>query len=414
MTCDQPPLPAIAGGPKAKVTPYGRDTRYGADELAQLEEAIQQQTLFYSSGSKVKALEAAFSSMNGVAHTIATSSGTASIHAALMALGISPGDEVIVAPITDMGSVIPILFQGAVPIFADLDAATGTMDPASVGARITDRTRAVVAVHLAGNACDLDALMAICSERDIALVEDCAQAFGCTWRGKPIGTVGRIGCFSLNEFKHISCGDGGMVVTDDDELAVRLRLATDKSYDRRPGVAMRNPAFLAANYRLTELQGAVALAQLAKLEGIVARRRSWCEALNERLAGLPGVRTPQPTPGCNPSWWFYMMQVVPEQLGADADEFAAAVSAEGIGVGAHYIGTPVYCYPVFSEHSAFRRGTHAYAAQEYGPGLCPEAERILRDCVMLGVNEGYTQADLEETAAGIRKVACWLSARGGR
>ncbi|MCX6360100.1 MAG: DegT/DnrJ/EryC1/StrS family aminotransferase [Armatimonadetes bacterium] len=409
MSLEPRRTPAIVGGPRAKTTPYGRSVRYGEEELTQLREAIDQQTLFYTAGAKVKALEARFAELNGVAHAVATSSGTASIHAALMALGISPGDEVIVSPITDMGSVIPILFQGAAPVFADLDGATATLDPASVRERITDRTRAVLAVHLAGGACDLAALGAICDERGIDLVEDCAQAFGCAWQGRPIGTVGRIGCFSMNEFKHISCGDGGIVVTNDDELAVRLRLATDKAYDRRPGVAMRNPTFLAANYRITELQAAVALAQLEKLEGIVARRRAWCGALNRMLVGTPGIRLPAAVPGCDPSWWFYLMQVVPEELGADADEFAAALSAEGVGVGAHYIGLPVYGYPVFTEHCAYQRGAHAYQARSYGPGLCPEAERILRDCVMLGVNEGYTETDLLETAEGIRKVADWLA-----
>lgn len=404
-------LPALAGGEKAKKTPFTRAIRYGAAEREQLQEALDQQTLFYAQGKKVKTLEERFAAKNGVRFAVSTSSGTASIHAALIALGISPGDEVIVSPITDMGSVIPILYQGAVPVFADLDGATGCLDPASVEARITERTKAVLAVHLAGNACDLDRLGALCGARGIDLVEDCAQAFGCTYKGRPIGTVGKIGCFSLNEFKHISCGDGGIVITDDAALAVRLRLATDKAYDRRPEALVRQPEFLAGNYRLTELQAAVALAQLEKLDDIVARRRAWCGELARRLQGLPGLRPPQATPGCDPSWWFFMMQVVPEELGADADEFAKAVSAEGIGVGAHYIGTPIYNYPVFARHSAFPRGEHAYQRTDYAPGLCPETERILRDCVLLGVNEGYSETDLDETAAGIRKVACWLAAR---
>lgn len=407
---DQTPadLPAIAGGEPAKCTPFGKEKRYGEEELQQLCEALEQGSLFYAHGNKVKTLEQRFAQMNGVPYAIACSSGTAAIHAALIAVGISPGDEVITSPITDMGSVIPILYQGAVPVFADLHPLSYTLLPESVETRITPRTRAVIAVHLWGNACDLQALREICQRHYLWLIEDCAQAFGCRYRGEPVGTIGDIGCFSLNEFKHISCGDGGIVVTRNERLARQIRLAADKCYSREPGVTQRNPIFLANNYRMTELQGAVAVAQLEKLESIVARRRRWCEALSERLLGLPGVLLPQPTQGCEPSWWFYVMRVTPSTLGADADTFAEALRAEGLPVGAHYIGQCVYEYPIFTDHSAFERGTHAYCARPYGKGLCPSAEMILDTCVVLSINEAYTDTDLEETAHAIRRVAQWF------
>jgi dTDP-4-amino-4,6-dideoxygalactose transaminase len=400
--------PAIAGGEPAKRTPYGSERRYGAEELAQLREALEQGTLFYAQGRKVRALEEAFAARQGVRFAVACSSGTAAIHAALIALGIGPGDEVITAPITDMGSVIPILFQGAVPVFADLHPHRYTLAPEAVEAAITPRTRAVLAVHLTGNACDLDSLAALCSRRGVALVEDCAQALACAHRGRPIGSIGRIGCFSLNEFKHISCGDGGIAVTDDEELAVRLRLATDKCYDRRPGATMRNPTFLAGAYRMTELQGAVALAQLGKLDSIVDRRRAWCSELSARLEGTPGIALPEITPGCEPSWWFYLLRVT-EALHADADAFAEALRREGLPASAHYIGQCVYEYPIFVEHSAFARAAHPFADRPYARGLCPTAEAILRTCVLLAVNEAYTRDDLDETARAIRRCASWFA-----
>lgn len=401
--------PAIAGGEKIKRTPFGKETRYGAEELQQLQEALEQGTLFYAHGKKVRQLESEFAARNGVPFAITTTSGTASIHTALMAIGISPGDEVITAPITDMGTVIPILFQGAIPVFADLDPHTYEMLPASVEAAITPQTRAVLAVHLWGNACDLNALSALCDRHNLSLIEDCAQAFGCLYDGKPVGTFGEIGCFSYNEYKHISCGDGGIVLTRDESLAKRLRLATDKSYNRDPGATVRNPTFLANNYRMTELQGAVALAQLQKLDSIVSRRREWCGRLSAKLQGLPGVSLPQPTPGCEPSYWFYMMRVEPDTLHADADAFANALRAEGLPVSAHYIQQCVYEYPVFVEHSAFSRGSAPYMARTYGKGLCPNAEAILDTAVMLAINEAYTEADLEETACAIRRVAEWFA-----
>jgi dTDP-4-amino-4,6-dideoxygalactose transaminase len=400
MTTPTNHTPAIAGGTPAKTVPYTRAPRYGEAELEQLREALEQGTLFGPQGRKVKELEAAMAEHVGLRHAVACSSGTAAIHAALIAAEISPGDEVITAPITDMGSVIPILYQGAVPVFADVEPDTGCLAAASVEERFTPRTVAVLAVHLGGNPCDLDALRAVCDPRGVMLIEDCAQAWGATYRGKPVGTFGAMGCYSLNEFKHISCGDGGLIVTDDDDLARRLRLAVDKCYDRAAGAGMRDPTFLGNNYRMTELQAAVALAQLPKLPGIVASRRTWCEELTRRIGDLPGVHPAAVTPGADGSWWFYMLRV-----DGDADAFAEALRAEGLPAGAHYIGRCVYEYPVFTGHSAFARGGHAYQGRDYGHGLCPNAEAFLDHVVTLAVNEGYTDTDLDETACAIQKVA---------
>ena len=405
-------VPAIAGGKPVTATPFGSENRYGADELKELSEALAQGTLFYAQGKKVKQFEAEFAAHGGFAHAVATSSGTAAIHAALIAAGVSPGDEVIVPPITDMGSVVPILYQGAVPVFADLDPFHYTLSPASVADNITDKTRAIIAVHLGGNACDLDALLELVGDRDIVLIEDCAQALGCTYRGKSVGRFGLAGCYSVNEYKHISCGDGGIVVSDDHEFAALARLATDKGYSRVPGGAIRQPSFLANNYRMTELQGAVARAQLRKLDSIVARRRNWCSELTRRLGGIAGLHLPQATTGCEHSYWFYLMRVDAAKLGATAGEFADALKAEGLPVSAHYIRQAVYEYPIFVRHQAFDHGEpHPFVSREYGKGLCPTAEAILDTCVCLQVCEFYTQQDLDQTQRAIHRVARWFGRR---
>jgi len=403
--------PAIAGGQAAKQCPFGRRQRYGEEELQELREALEQGTLFYAQGKKVRLLEEEFARATGASFAVACSSGTAAIHAALIAQGISPGEEVITSPITDMGTVIPILFQGAVPVFADLHPHSYTLLPEAVESVMTPRTRAVVAVHLGGNACDLEALRALCDQRDVLLIEDCAQALGCRYSDRAIGTWGSAGCFSLNEYKHISCGDGGIVITDDEDLAQQIRLATDKCYRRGAGAPWRGAVFLANNYRMTELQGAVAVAQLRKLDDIVQRRRSWCTELSRRLSAVEGITLPQPTDGCDPSWWSYMMRVTPD-LGVDATTFARALQAEGLPVSAHYTGQCVYETPLFVEHTAFRRAAHPFADREYHKGLCPTAEAILETCVMLAVNEAYTSQDLEETVYAITRVADWY--RAGR
>jgi perosamine synthetase len=404
--------PAIAGGAPVKATPYARAERYGEVELNQLREALAQQTLFYAQGKKVFELERRFAATTGVKHAVACSSATAAIHAALIALDVSPGDEVIVAPITDMGSVVPILWQGGVPVFSDLDPLTYNVTAESVARCITDKTRAIIAVHLAGNSCDLDGLNRVATAAGVPLIEDCAQAHGCTYRGRPVGSFGAVGCFSLNEFKHIACGDGGVVVIDDDALARKLRLATDKAYDRSPGVAVRDPRFLANNYRMTELQAAVAIAQLEKLPSIIARRRSWCDRLTDQFRDLPGLILPRPTPGCEHAWWFYMLRVEPQRLGANATDFAAALKAEGVPAAAHYIGRCVYEYPLFADHSAFAHGPpHPFAARMYAHGDCPNAETILDTCVILAINEGYSDADLDDTVRAFRRVVAWFTSK---
>jgi perosamine synthetase len=397
-------IAAIAGGPPAKTKPFTKEIRYGDDELRELKEALAQGSLFYAHGKKVFQLEQQFAEHHGAKFAVATSSGTASIHAAMIATGLSPGDEVIVPPITDMGSIIPILFQGAIPVFADLDPHTYNLDPRSVEKNITTKTRAILAIHLAGNACDLDALLAITNKHNLLLIEDCAQSHGCTYRAKAVGTFGQVGCYSYNEFKHISCGDGGVVLTNDEQLAKKLRLSTDKAYDRSPTAMSRQATFLAANYRMTELQAAVAIAQLRKLPSIVQRRQSWCNELTKRIKHLEGISLPATTQHCDHSWWFYLFRVQSELLRADADTFAKALKAEGLPVAAHYIGDPIYTYPLFQNHTAFAHAPHPFGSRKYERGQCPVAEDILKTCIILPINEAYTPDDLTETVTAFKKV----------
>jgi dTDP-4-amino-4,6-dideoxygalactose transaminase len=266
-------------------------------------------------------------------------------------------------------------------------------------------------VHLAGNPCDLKPLKELCDRKKIFLIEDCAQAHGCHYDEKPVGAVGQIGCYSFNEFKHIACGDGGIAITSDDALAAKLRLATDKAYDRTPGLSIRDPKFMANNYRMTELQGAVALAQLRKLDSIISRRQSWCGRLTKRLGELPGLQLPIVQERGAHSYWFYMMRVDPKKLGANADEFAAAMKAEGVPTAAHYIARPIYRYPLFMNHSAYERGEHPFARIDYKQVKCPVAEAILDTCVILAVNESYSDADLDDTVKAFERVVGYFQAK---
>ena len=404
---------ALHGGPKAKTSPYGEGKRFAGKELQYLQEALEQNTLFYWYGEKVKAFTARFAEMYGTKQCVATSSGTASLHVALGALGITAGDEVITSPITDMGSVIGILFQNAIPVFADLDPRTYNMAPASIEAKITDKTRAIVVVHLTGNPADMDPIMDIAHRHGLKVVEDCAQSYECFYKGRRAGTIGDIGCFSLNDFKHISAGDGGMVVMNDTELYRKALRFADKNYDRltTDPAAMRKIAYLAPNYRMTELQGAVALAQLDRLEWICAQRNAYGDALTAGISGLPGILPHVVHPGNRSSYWFYMLRVDEAELGATREQFCEALAAEGVPNSLGYIPTCVYEYDLFQNQNAYPGtdcpwGCKYYGREiEYKKGLCPVAEEILSTAVRLNVNEFFTKQDLDETVAAVRKVA---------
>lgn len=394
---------AIDGGPRVKTTPFGSGKRYGDAELDQVREALEQGTLFYANGQKVKTLCERMAARLGLRYATAVSSGTAAIHSALSAVGVRPGDHVVTSPITDAGTVIGILLQGAVPLFADLDPHTYAFDLDALAAAITDRTRALIPVHLAGVPSPMDKILEIAAERGCVVVEDCAQAWGATCLGRPVGTFGQAGAFSLNEFKHISCGDGGLVVTDSEQTWTGARLFADKWYDRLGG--SRTPAFLGANYRMTELQGAVALAQLEKLDQIVGRRRVLGNRLTDGLGGVPGIHPMRVPSGGEASYWFYMLRIDPEVLGVDHKRFAAAVSAEGVPAGAGYIDCCVYQWDLLAKRQVFPGTEWPLAGVEYGDGLCPTAEAILRTSVRLSVNEFYTDQDVEDQIAAVRKVA---------
>lgn len=404
---------ALYGGTPVKTTPYGKGKRFGKEELANLEEALEQNTLFYWFGNMTKRFCEKFATMYGAKHCVATSSGTASIHVALGALGVGPGDEVITSPITDMGSVIGILYQNAIPVFADLDPHTYNMDPDAIEAKITDRTKAIVVVHLAGNAAEIDRIVEIAHRHGVAVVEDCAQTYCCKYKGKYVGTYGDIGCFSLNDFKHISAGDGGMIITDNQDLYYRAMMFADKNFNRLGPDVMKNVPYLAPNYRMNELTAAVGLAQLDRVEEICAKRNVYGEKLNRALEQIPGLSAHKILDGCTSSYWFYLLRIDEKALGVSRDEFVKALKAEGITASAGYIPSCVYQYDLFKNKTVYPGntqypfdGTHGNAI-EYKDGDCPVAEEILKTCIKLPVNEFFTETDLAETIAAFQKVCAY-------
>jgi len=399
---------ALHGGPKVRTRPWPeRGRRFGEQELKELREALEQNTLFYVYGEKTRRMCSRMARMCGMPHVVACSSGSAAIHSAIKACGVGPGDEVITSPITDAGTVLGIVYEGAVPVFADIDPLNYNVTAATIRERITARTRAVIVVHLAGCPADMEPIVRLCRRRGLRLIEDCAQAWCAKLNGRWVGTFGDVGCFSLNDFKHISCGDGGLIVTADEELYRRAWLAVDKCYDRIAGT--RDLPFAAPNYRITELQSAVAFAQLGKVRAITDARHRLGARLSRGLAGIPGVRPHHEPRGAYSTWWFYLMQIEPERLGVSAQTFAEAMNAEGIPVHAGYT-EPVYLtYGYLRRKSAFNHSRWPFSlarkSLSYGPGYCPVAERVIRNCIMVPLREELSARDVDDIVAATRKVA---------
>lgn len=397
---------AIDGGAPVRSTPLPGNTRaMGQDEIDELTEVIHSGQLGRHGGTKVKELERAFAERYGAKHAIAVSSGSAADHTAIAMIDPEPGDEIITTPCTDFGGILGILFQNAIPVFADLDPQSFCLDPVSVEACITQRTRAILATHLFGGLADIDALKAIGDRHGIPVIEDCAQAqLAELADGRLAGTIGQIGCFSFNNTKHLNCGEGGIVITNDDALARRARLFADKAWPREE--EQRYSLFLGQNYRLNELEGAVALVGLRRLDENVAARRRAVEQIYERVAGLPGLSIPETLPGAKSSYWILHFLV---DEGIDPGAVAKALAAEGIPFGARYV-TPLYTWPVLRDAHTYGRSRFPFDSPytdrpfDYAPGLCPVFEQARERLLLVPVDEQWSDADAADVAAALRKV----------
>ncbi|WOI60524.1 DegT/DnrJ/EryC1/StrS family aminotransferase [Streptomyces fradiae] len=365
------PLPTV-------LEPAGRTL--GEEERAAVLRVLDSGVLCSAFGGEARALEAEMARLYGRPHAVACSSGTAALHLAVAACGVGPGDEVVTTPISDFGTVAPVLAQGARPVFADVRAGDGNVDPEAVAAAITPRTRAVVAVHLFGGAADAARLREVCDRHGLPLVEDCAQAWlGEDASGRRLGTVGDIACFSLQQFKHVTAGDGGLAVADDPKLARRMRLFMDKGWDRSEGRIHRE---LGLNYRMPELVAAVARAQLAKVGGVVRARRASAALLLAALDGLDGVALAGDPAGH--AWWMFPLLV------GENGRWARELAAEGVPALPGYLERPLYANPAVPGGRA---------------GLCPRAEELIgRTLLALPWNEAYGEEHVDRIAGALRRA----------
>ncbi len=385
----------------------------GDEEIKLVAESIESGTLTSTKGKFVKQFEQEFAELVGVKKSYACTSGTAALHTAYAAIDPEPGDEFITTSITDMGALTPILYQGAIPVFADVDPKSLNVTAETIEKAITERTKAIVVTHLFGCPCNMHEIMEVAKAKQIPVIEDCAQAFLAEHQGQQIGTIGDIGCFSLQQGKHITTGEGGVVTSNDEHFARRMFLFINKAWgygDEKP-----DHYFLALNYRMNEITGAVALAQLHKLNHSVSDRVANADKLSEMLAGIEGIETPKPLAGDVHTYWKYCLNVDGNKIKGGSDALAKYMREEhGVFSAPRYIRKPAFECEIFRDQRTFGNSrfpfTHAsdsavdYAAEKF-EGTYQGLESIL----VLPWNEGYNAEHVNYIAAAIKNGVASLS-----
>lgn len=396
---------ALLGGSRAKRKPFPDWPQYDDHERQALQEVLESRVWWRTPGTKTLAFEQAFAKYHGARHGIAVTNGTAALEVTMEALGIGPGDEVIVPDYTFIASASAVLFANALPVLVDVDPRSHCLDPELTEAAITPRTKAIVAVHMGGHPADLDRLQALAEKRGIALVEDSAHAHGSEWRGKKIGTFGKAATFSFQASKLMTAGEGGIIISNDDEFERFARSVHDCG--RMPGKWFYSHFIYGSNYRLSEWQGAVLNVQLGRLEPQTRHRHQNGRLLDKLLGEIPGI-TPQIwDPRCTRNGQYaYIFHVDAKQFaGISTENFIAALNAEGIPTQASY--PPLHDLDCFrsGEYRKCLSGAQAKERHAFLEQTFPHTQRSAWETVwipqfaLLGDEE-----DMQEIAAAIRKI----------
>ena len=365
---------------------------------------------FYG-GPKVQEFERQCEKYFGVKHAITVNSWTSGLIAAVGAIGIEPGDEVIVTPWTMSASATAILHWNAIPVFADIDPKTFNLCPKSVEANITSHTRAIMAVDIFGQSADMDVLMDIAARYGLKVISDAAQSPGAIYKGKYAGTIADVGGYSLNYHKHIHTGEGGILVTNDDEIAERLQLIRNHAEVVVSSKGVKNLSNMVGyNFRLGEIECAMGIEQLKKLDGFVKSRQSLANRLNEGLKGLHGLHTPVVGDDRTHVYYIYPLRLDIEELGVSRDQIHAALEAEGVAVSKSYQN--IHLLPMYQEKIAYGSSGFPWTSDichrhvDYKKGICPVAEE-LNDLTYLGFGMcvyDLTNDDIDLIVAAFKKV----------
>ena len=409
---------AIHGGSPVRTAPFPRYNSIGIEEKRAVMEVLQDGYLsgflgewskeFYG-GPRVLKLEREWTEYFGVNHAVAMNSGTSALYAALGAAKVGPADEVIVTPYTMTGSVTGVLLYGATPVFSDVDPETYCLSARAIEKVLSPRTKAVVVVDLFGHPADFDEILRIAQAHNLTIIEDAAQAPGGKYKGAWTGGLGHIGVFSLNYHKTIHCGEGGIAVTNDDNLAERLRLI------RNHGEAVikdkgdqQHADIIGFNYRMTEIEASIASEQLKKLEALTQPRIEAAEFLCERWGKIPGLMPAQVQPDCRHVYYVFPVQFDAAAMEMSRKQFVDAVAAEGVPFSVGYV-EPLYLQPLYQNRKvSCGPNCLQYEGQvSYDRGICPVAESMHFDRLIYTdlIHANLEQADLEDVALAVEKVA---------
>lgn len=355
--------------------PYGKQT-IEQDDIQAVVDVLKSD--FLTTGPKIAEFEQTVADYVGTKYAVAISNGTSALHAACFAAGIGPGDEVITTPLTFAASANCVLYCGGTPVFADVDPKTYNIDPEDIQRKITDRTKAIIAVHLAGQPCDMDAIHSIAREHGLIVIEDGAHALGSVYKGKKVGNLSDMTTFSFHPVKPITTGEGGMIVTDNEDFYKKMVLFRSHGITRDDSMMTRNdgPWFyqqfdLGYNYRITDIQCALGCSQMKKLDRFLARRKEIVARYNEAFADCDNIITPYQLSDTESGWHLYIVQV----KNCDRRQVFEAMREKGIGVNVHYI--PVYMHPYYQEHG-------------YENVHCANAEEIYSHIISLPLYPGLT------------------------
>lgn len=388
--------PAMAGGVPVRDTKlyYGHQFVDKADVKA-VEAVLLSDYL--TCGPKVAELEKKLCELTGAKYAVTVSNGTAALHIAAMAAGVGAGDELVTTPITFAASANCALYCGGRPVFADIDPNTYNIDPECVREKITERTKAVVAVDFTGQAAPLDALLDICHDKGIIMIEDGAHSFGTKYKGKPVGSIADMTTFSFHPVKTVTGGEGGAVLTNREDLYEKLLLyrshgiTKDESFyvNESHGPWYHEQIDLGYNYRLTDIQCALILSQIDKLAQFAGRRREIVGRYNDAFLQIPQLFVQQEIPESDTTRHLYILRIRPEMLTIDRKGFFEAMAAENICCNVHYI--PVYWHPYYQKLG-------------YRKGICPNAEKLYEEMMSLPIYYSMTDQDVDDVIAAVRKI----------
>lgn len=351
---------------------------------------------------KIAELEGLFREAYGARYALAVGSGTAALDCCVWAAGVEPGDEVITTPLVPGYVVTPILHLNAIPVFSDVDPHTLCLDPAALEAAITPATKAILVVHLNGHPAEMDAINGVAARHGLRVIEDCAHSQGSLYHGRPTGTLGDLGAFSLQSVKNLACGEGGMVLTGDEELHERAQLVghhpvrLDQCLQREEYRRYLDTG-LGWNYRMHLLSAAIGVVQMRHLEETMALRRRNAEQINAAVAELPGLRGTYVAPGCLHTYYSQVLTLHPEEIGGvSLARFLAAVRAEGVR--AYPLECPVHEFPLFQDRQFYGKGCpwecrHARGARSYQDLHFPGLETAIGQSFQIGLGGGFVTED---------------------